>query len=163
MEINHFITQFQLDGQVSKFQEGNSKDQILASMMKQFLERSQKEKFKLFNKLTMFQKKHQSMVINLYTTLFQVVGLDNKSQVGNLKDQILVLMMKLYLKRSQKVRFKACSKLIMFLRKHQFMVIRVHIIQYQLDGLDSRSQVDSLRGQILDSMMRLFLARRNRS
>jgi len=44
----------------------------------------------------MSQKKHLSMAISHYITLFQVAGRDNRFQVENSRDQTQALMMMLF-------------------------------------------------------------------
>jgi hypothetical protein len=91
MEINLYTIPFQEAGQDSRSQVDNLKDQTLVLMTKQF---SEEKDLSLTKEKNMFQKKHQSMVINHFTIQCQVDGLDSKFQEEDLKGQTLVLMMK---------------------------------------------------------------------
>jgi hypothetical protein len=91
MEIKVRTTLFQPDGQDNRFLVEDLKDQTLALMTKQF---SEEKDLSLTKEKNMFQKKHQSMVINHFTIQCQVDGLDSKFQEEDLKGQTLVLMMK---------------------------------------------------------------------
>jgi len=51
----------------------------------------------------------------------------------------------------------------MFLKSHLFTVINLCTTQFQVDGLENRSQADNLKDQILDLMMKPFLARGDHS
>jgi len=98
----------------------------------------------------MFQKKHQSMEINLSITQWQAAGQDSKSQADNLRDQTLVLMMKVSSARGDLSPLKALS---MFQKKHQSMEINLSITQCQVAGPVNKFQVDNLKDQTRVSMM----------
>merc|ERR1719443_2381280 len=110
--------------------------------------------------LSTSQMLHLSMVINHFTILCQAAGPESKFQADSLRDQTLASMMKMSLRRKNK-KFKTFNKLIMFLKSHLFTVISLFTTQYQVDGLVSKSQVDNLKDQILDLMMKLSLVRRD--
>jgi len=150
MEIKVRTTLFQPDGQDNRFLVEDLKDQTLALMTKQF---SEEEDLSLTKEKNMFQKKHQSMEINLYTIPFQEAGQDSRSQVDNLKDQTLVLMTKQF---SEEEDLSLTKEKNMFQKKHQSMVINHFTIQCQVDGLDSKFQEEDLKGQTLVLMMKQF-------
>ena len=149
MVTNHFTIPFQEDGPDNKFQEDNSKDQTLVSMMKQFSVRRDHSSVKESN---MFLRKHPSTEINHCTTLSQEDGPVSKFQVDNSKDQTLVSMMKLFLARKNP---SSPRDLNMFQKKPQFMEINHCTTLFQEDGLVNKFQEDNLKDQILASMMRL--------
>lgn len=161
MVINHFTILCQAAGPESKFQVDSLRDQTLASMMKMSLRRKN-QKFKTFNKLIMFLKSHLFTVISLFTTQYQVDGLVSKSQVDNLKDQILDLMMKLSLVRRDQDHSWPPEK-TMFQKRHPSMEIKVHTTLFQLDGLDNKFQADNSRDLTLVLMMKLFSAKKDLS
>jgi hypothetical protein len=98
------------------------------------------------------------MVIRVLTIQFQLDGQESKSQEESLSDQILVLMMRLYLRK----RIHSLdSNLNMFQKSHLFTVINHYIIQYQEVGAENKFQVENSRDQILVSMMKLSLSRKN--
>jgi len=91
--INLYTIRFQVDGLENRSQADNLKDQIQDLMMKPFLARKDHS---LPNRKTTFQRRLQSMVTRVHTTLSQLDGLDNKFQADNSRDLTLVLMMKLF-------------------------------------------------------------------
>jgi hypothetical protein len=158
MVINHFTILCQVAGQESKFQADSLRDQTQALMMKMSFKRRVKVKYQRTNglehHLNMCQMLHQSMVISLFTTRYQVDGQESKFQADSSRDQTLVSMMKMSFRRKNQ-QFKTFNKLIMFQSKLQSMEISLFTTQYQVDGLANRSQVDNLKDQILGLMMKL--------
>lgn len=96
MEINLFISLLQVAGVVNKSQEGDLRGLTPVLMMTLFFLRN-------IEAPNMCQRKHQLMVINLYITLFQLIGKDKRSLVKNLRDQTPVLMMIQYFLRNIEV------------------------------------------------------------
>jgi len=157
--INLSTTQFQEVGPVNRFQADSLRDQTQALMMTLSLRR--KVRFRRTNILqrhqSMSQMLHPSMVINLSTTQFQEVGLVNRFQEDNSRDQTRALMMTLSLRRKE--RFRRTNILqrhqSMSQKSHPSMVINLSITPYQAVGLESKFQADSLRDQTLASMTKL--------
>merc|ERR1719440_419163 len=105
----------------------------------------------------MFLKLHLFTVISLFTTRYQVDGLVSRSQVDNLKDQTLDLMMKLSLVRRD---HSWPQEKTMFQKRHPSMETKVHTTLFQLDGQDNKSQADNSRDLTLVLMMKLFSAKK---
>ena len=151
MEISLSTTQSQVAGLVNKFQVENLRDLILVSMMKQ--SSAKRRDLSLQKVKNMFLKRPQFMVTRVHTTLSQLDGQVNKSQVESLKDLTLVLMTKL---SSAKKELSSTKVKNMFQKKPLSTAIKVRIIQFQLVGLENRFQVENLRDQIQVSMMKLY-------
>merc|ERR1719329_439510 len=94
--------------------------------------------------INMFQRKHQSMVINLCIILSQEVGLVNKFQAESSRDQILVWMMMPFLaKRNLSSLWDPNT----FQRKLRSMVINHFIILSQDHGQANKFQEENSRDQ----------------
>lgn len=136
---NHFTTPFQGDGVVNKSQVEHLKDPILALMTRLFWVK---------RNLSMFQKSHLYMEINLYTTQFQQVGLANKFQEDNSRDQTLVWMTKLSSRRAatklERSEYKKWIKIDLCSSIIKKLVILFKNFGFQMEWISNNFTIKSL-------------------